>query len=538
MDMQATHTPPPEGRRRHNVHPLTGIKALISAGEYDKAAIAASQALQTHPDDPKLMLLCARIALFLDGFDEAATMLAVAKQRGAPKRSSALLEARLEMARQAFGAARDALNVALAHDPRPLPKWAIRIVRGCIKNGDIEDLGPLLCSLENAGATRNQALLLSIELEALNGQFETALERMNPLLRECLKNTNSADDPNLEKAVQLAARLTKFLGADDALIKILREISQRWPDFRLPQPFPFLVQQHGSKTDKPDDGSRSRVDIFEQARWCAANGRLDDAFDLIDPKKEWTENPIIAENLGEAIARGAFSAAPQRPLLADDPDCDVLVSDPGKGNCTVIVFCGLTHRPMLPIGLLERLFSGFGIGAVYVRDFHNLLGGKGIRSLGDLDASVSALRGIVDRPEGGELVSIGSSGAGFVAIQYGLRLGAKRILNLAGPTCITSEFFASVGDKRARILQNRLQREIAASYLDTRPHLEKAGNRTVLHQFFAGSDKLVDGDYCRYLEDLPNVQNHEMVDFQHHQVAGRLLRDDLFMPCILGDLDD
>jgi len=205
----------------------------------------------------------------------------------------------------------------------------------------------------------------------------------------------------------------------------------------------------------------------------------------------------------------------------------------------VLVFCNLTHKPPMPVSLLDRVFAANGLTSIFLRDEHKILFGRGIASLGDdLDNSLAALKHILAQRGIRKTICFGSSGGGYPAIQYGLRLGSSRIINLAGPTNLMHDFLDRIDDRRARIMQNRLVGELPQDYLDTRPHMENAGPKTILHQFFGDHESLrIDREHCQYLGDLPNVRNHVLRDHSDHRAIYRLLENGTFESVLMGAED-
>jgi pimeloyl-ACP methyl ester carboxylesterase len=125
----------------------------------------------------------------------------------------------------------------------------------------------------------------------------------------------------------------------------------------------------------------------------------------------------------------------------DDLSRDVRVA-PRQGATTVLItFCGARHRLGMPLPLIHRWLARLPAHLIYLRDFHSLCYLKGVASLGDLDASVAALRVLLDELGARRVVCFGCSGGGYGALRYALELGGDAV-SMGSPVSMEPEFNA------------------------------------------------------------------------------------------------
>ncbi|NOX73705.1 MAG: hypothetical protein GXP03_08840 [Alphaproteobacteria bacterium] len=492
------------------------------------------------PEEPRGYLLLARVHLTLSDPVAAGGAVEQARENGADNNGLARTEAKIAFALDDIKATCDHLQTLAENGDLPLPRWTFAVANRLLGLGDGEGAAAIRANLPETDADKDNLAMLDIRISALTGSFDTALGAMKSLLSTKLKTAQSGNDPDLQAAIKLAGQLMKFARQDAELLGLILQTIKRWPDFKLPQHVAILLDPADNEGGVISPKTAlEQVEKFNKILWIAAEGDFNHALESIDNGEYEGACESVALSFATAIRNGRFQRQPPREILADDSRKDVLISAKSQGNVAVLVFCNLTHKPPMPISLLDRVFAANGLTSIFLRDEHKILFGRGVASLGDdLDSSLAALREILIGQGIRETICLGSSGGGFPAIQYGLRLGSTRILNLAGPTNVTPEFIHRIDDRRARILQNRLVSELPRDYLNTRPLLKKAGSKTVLHQFFGDCDSLrIDREYCLYLGGLPNVRNHMLPDHTDHRTIYRLLENEAFESVLTGGED-
>ncbi|MDO5604783.1 MAG: tetratricopeptide repeat protein [Paracoccus sp. (in: a-proteobacteria)] len=213
-----------------------------------------------------------------------------------------------------------------------------------------------------------------------------------------------------------------------------------------------------------------------------------------------------------------------RPVIVDDR-AEIIASSPGAGpgkGRTVLVVPGLADRVMLDYPAFDAYLAAEGMGAVYLRDFSRRLFLCGVGTLGaDFDTTIAALRARLAAMGTQHLVVLGSSAGGFAAVTYGLALGARRIVVCSGPTGITPELLAEMGDGRGKIVARRIQAALPPEKLDLRPMLRANPTDTLM---FFGAGSVIDRRHAARLDGLPGVRLLPQEGVDGHDIMGHLLR--------------
>lgn len=221
----------------------------------------------------------------------------------------------------------------------------------------------------------------------------------------------------------------------------------------------------------------------------------------------------------------------RRPLIADDGS-DVLVSVKGGSGVTLLGFAGLANRFMAPVEWVDAFCAAHNHSAIYLRDREMTLFQSGVPSLApDLDGSVEALRDMLQRLETRRLICLGTSGGGFGAIRYGLRLGAAHILCASPPTSLHAAERA--GDPRAKLLVQRMEAQFGRDALDLAPDVRAAAGATRLTLWF-GADAQKDAAQARHVEGLPGVTLVLVPGYAEHMSFEKVLETGAFDAFVSG----
>ncbi|MEH6741168.1 MAG: hypothetical protein V7695_21850, partial [Sulfitobacter sp.] len=79
----------------------------------------------------------------------------------------------------------------------------------------------------------------------------------------------------------------------------------------------------------------------------------------------------------------------------------------------------------------------------------------------------------------------------------------------------TSDFLASIGDSRGRLVARRLQRSFTADELDLRPEVALANGRCKIDLWF-GEDNPIDANHASYLSGCAGVNQFPIPGLDRH----------------------
>ncbi|HEY5411329.1 MAG TPA: hypothetical protein VIJ94_11450, partial [Caulobacteraceae bacterium] len=151
-----------------------------------------------------------------------------------------------------------------------------------------------------------------------------------------------------------------------------------------------------------------------------------------EPELDWPGNVLELIDLMPADVTGS--------RFEDDRGKDVQIIPVAGSKAVVFVFCGRNHHMNLPLWLFDRWITRLDASIVYLRDFDVVHFMGGIRSLGDREATLVALRRIRDDLGADRVFCLGNSSGGYGALAYGLDLKAEAVLNFGGPVNLEPEF--------------------------------------------------------------------------------------------------
>lgn len=161
----------------------------------------------------------------------------------------------------------------------------------------------------------------------------------------------------------------------------------------------------------------------------------------------------VRENLdlmSEMIGKIVSSPPPNRPTLSNISRYDEVTFSPvGDTTKTALMFGNFRFGLRFPVALLDRLLAEAGYNCIFLEDSSALSGSAGYSELGPTaKASANALRNELDARGCNNPLVIGASAGGLGALNYGLELGAERIVVISGGTMGASEDMKAVKDKR------------------------------------------------------------------------------------------
>jgi hypothetical protein len=160
-------------------------------------------------------------------------------------------------------------------------------------------------------------------------------------------------------------------------------------------------------------------------------------------------------------------------IFEDDPTKDVQVVA-RNSDLVVLLFTGNAHAPGLPLPLFHPWVAQLPATLVYLRDLRRINYLQGVPSLGPTRAAtLSALRNMISSLHGRRIVCYGNSGGVFAALDYGLELGAEKVLCMSGATSLSP---ASNIHTRYRARALTLKTQFPDLCLDMREAYSRAAN--------------------------------------------------------------
>ncbi len=261
--------------------------------------------------------------------------------------------------------------------------------------------------------------------------------------------------------------------------------------------------------------------------WLVESGELDAAkaalgtLDQHQPGLEWVTN------MADLLERAPPTAV-DMPDLHDDLSRDVQIFARPGADTALILFCGAKHRVGMPLPLIHRWLTRVGASLIYVRDFHGLCYLNGIASLGaNREATLAALRGILDGLGARRTICLGCSGGGFGAMLYALELGGDTI-SLGSPTNMEPAFNQHM-NYAAMVLE--LKAAFPGEDLDLRRRFEAAGrpSRTLI---IYGDRNWNERIHAEHMIGLAGAPLHPVTGYKGHATAAELIRRSEFVPLL------
>ena len=221
--------------------------------------------------------------------------------------------------------------------------------------------------------------------------------------------------------------------------------------------------------------------------------------------------PLVGYGLYAALQdRSPADDQLRRPLVSNQKLRDFMAAPPMAGDTLVVVFTGTNDTAGMPLSIFDRYLASLGCNAVYLKDFRRLLFLRGLRSLGDRDTTLQAIRALQRQLGCGRLCTIGMSAGAFAAIHYGVELGADCILSFGAPTYHSPNLGGAA-------IQRRLYETFLSNWeLDLRAFLQSRSYTSHINLFF-GERELRDRAHALYLDDLDGVTLHPVSQLNDHE---------------------
>jgi hypothetical protein len=223
---------------------------------------------------------------------------------------------------------------------------------------------------------------------------------------------------------------------------------------------------------------------------------------------------------------------PDRLDVVDRPWLDYQIYDRGY-KTTMMLFCGLADRFGVEMNAVIPWLRSLPVNLVYIRDFNRLLYLAGIESLGNLDATISALKKDLAAIGTERTITMGNSGGVYGCLYYADLLQADGVLCFAGPTSLK----AGVEEASERPVYERVQELVDAGQL-VEPDLRQLYlSNGIPVRYFFGQDYQFDLIQSATFKDIANVAIEGLQNWERHIVIGEMARRDQ-LKTVLADAAD
>jgi len=300
-------------------------------------------------------------------------------------------------------------------------------------------------------------------------------------------------------------------GDGETAIASYRQLAQQEPnEARWPIEVSLLLNACGRPSEARAELARAR------ARWS------DDYLQRAAAKALPFEAPAVSDaGIHAYLPDGIDEVHLTRPLVADDPERDVIVAEQPGADTVAIVFTGSRDGALgTPLNVFDWHLAALGVSAIYLKDFSRLLHLTGVRSLGDVKATSDGLQDLARRLGARRLCTIGASTGGPAALYYGVELGAARIVSFSGPTNLDQP---RAECSRFRIFKRRLTEAAFAEPLDAREFL-LSRHSSIPIELVYGADMAQDRGYALHLEGVPGVTLHPQPGLDSHKIMPQLAK--------------
>jgi tetratricopeptide (TPR) repeat protein len=512
-------------------------QALREAGRYDDAELALGDGAERFPDDERIATARAWLAnarrdwpkalsrweaararfphnpwCYLgsiralqgagrsDGietlFAAAESALAAAKERGLDPMTALRAEFEIARIRSDWPAVRQCAEKIIAADAAPTAQVFLALAQARWHLGDAEEADRAALRALSADPALVDALLVRVWVATARGDGETALACYQTLVKL---------NPGAVRWALKLVQLLNWLGRVPEAAGELENIRGRWPSNPLVVTF---LRNYGPASDGAD--------------WLgAANRPAGDS--------EHSPPPLVAdpdrtkdEELHTIASRAPHPDKYLRPVVAADPEGDVLLAEVQGAQTAVLVFTGTNDELSLPLPLFDRYLAALNLTTIYLKDFNRLRFLQGIRSLSDDYAgTIQALRKMVNHLGVTRLCAIGNCVGGFAAIRYGVELGAHRILAFGSPTFSSNDPLMNMEEGR-RFMRTRLEAKVPSEMTDLKPFLESRRHSSRIELFYEEQDPRDRMNALR-LSGLTGVTLHSQPELSY-RVLRRLAR--------------
>jgi hypothetical protein len=514
---------------------------LSAAGHPDAAAAVIMPLAQGHPDPAMVQQWLVRHFLDTGRVQDAASVFAfrLRKTGDAPPRPRAELMHAILRALPDDAARLDWLDTVLDGSPEDAAILT-RQAAMHFRVGRSAEARLLLERARQAGGVPSESIPLCIDVMIVEGDFTGAGRAAADLM------ATSPDRPDLMSKAILAARL-----ADDQATsaELLRQAVTRWPDHPL-----VLSRWNRLAFDRRLDG-----DLFDRVRdlWVAGASERDRftpmwkyhfalaairmgevthalaALQQVEQDDTPTANEV--RRLRAMVDHALRLPQPEgRTAYGDLADPDTLVTR-ADARANLLVFHGMmTNFGGLPYPMLDRILAALPVNVLYLRDRSPFCFGSGRSTLGATPEETCAaihdrLRPVAHLP----LVTLGASAGGRAAVDFGLRLGARGVLSMAGQVTAAGDGPESAVARfgyKLKVLQ-----AVGAEEFSLLPRLAAAPGMRLIHAH--SRDHAFDAGVARALRALDHVEIIETEGQQHGQVFSELIEHGQFSALVMRLVD-
>jgi len=393
--------------------------------------------------------------------EAAQSALAAARRGGLQARAALAIEFEIAKARLDWPAVRDAAAQLIEIEPAPRAPVLLALAQACWHLGDPD----------GAEAAAERAL---------------------------------AVDPALSDAVLVRAWVATDRGDGEAALALHRRLAELNPNT-----------------------VRWALKLIQLLNWL---GHIDEAVaELEAARRRWPSDPMVrifARNFGPAIAPAHPAGGPaeeddelrrleartpradqlKRDVLADDPLRDFIVAEAPGARTAVLVFTGGNDAVSIPLRVFDRYLAALGVTAIYLKDFNRLRFLGGVRSRGDYQSTLGAVRAELARLGIERVCAMGNCDGGFAAIRYGVELGAERILAFAASTHSSGDTPTRLEQAR-NFMKNRLAASVPQAMTDLSTFLDAQPPKGAVELFF-DSQNPHDRSHAERLSPVPGVRLH------------------------------
>jgi pimeloyl-ACP methyl ester carboxylesterase len=215
----------------------------------------------------------------------------------------------------------------------------------------------------------------------------------------------------------------------------------------------------------------------------------------------------------------------------DDSDCQIV----RRAGCdpTLVVFSGRQQRFGISYDQLHHVWlSPLKANIVYLRDRDACLYLLGIRSLGDLEATIAKLGDAIKSLGTTKATMIGHSGGVFGALYYGARLRANTVLCFSGPSSL--DIGLGAPNKQVYPILQDLRARGAIPWPDLRALV--AATPSMYVRFFYGAENHMDTLQAEHLAGLQNVSLEPAEGLSEHFILDNLAKrgklSEILLTCV------
>jgi tetratricopeptide (TPR) repeat protein len=422
---------------------------------------------------------------------KAEAALAGAKHRGLGAMAAVRIEFSIARARLDWPLVRQGAEKIIDSEETSSAQVFLGLAQACWHLGDAEEADRAAVKALAADSKLDDAVLVRAWVATERGDEETAVS--------CYRTLVDLNPETVRWSLKLVQLLT-WTGRVPEARSELEKIRKRWPADPMVRMF---LRNYGPATVNFD---------LANAASRPAEGDPDRA--------EWEELRTIAE-------KAPGEAEWLRPLVAADPDGDVLVCEVAAAQRAILVFTGGNDAVSMPLAIFDRYLATLPLTIIYLKDFKRLRYLLGIHSLGeDYPGTLAALRSMLNRLGVKRMSTIGNCEGGFAAIRYGVELGADRILTFGAPTFSPDDSLTKIEQAR-NFMRNRLAAKVPGDMIDLKPFLEARQYNPQLDFFYEEADPR-DCAHAMHISGLSGIKLHPQPGLNHRMLRELALSNDDF----------